>query len=135
MGRALAADGWHAVTAVRTVTLSCEHDGCDSTLTIILPSMSVEAPFQRTVRQRAHDAGWKFQEGNDLCPTHKPPRMPTRYVDCPREGCGRNIAVNQDGSLRRHRRIVDGELGPSCRDPVTGENRTRYPNFLEGHHD
>jgi hypothetical protein len=122
------------VTAVRTVTLSCEHHACESTLTIVVQGSSEDEPFQRAVRQQAHDAGWVFRDGLDLCPTHRPPLMPTRYVDCPRPGCGRSVAVNRDGTLRRHRRIVDGELGPSCRDLVTGDVHTRYPNLMEDRH-
>lgn len=117
------------MTAVRTVTLSCEDHDCNSTLTVVVAAVSEDEPFQRAVRQQAHDDGWVFHKGLDLCPTHRPPPVLTRYADCPRPGCGRSVPVNRDGSLRRHRLPVDGGLGPSCRDPVTGDTHTRYPDL------
>ncbi|WP_191304372.1 hypothetical protein [Lentzea cavernae] len=113
---------------VREVTFTCDHDGCANTTTVLIECVDADAVFQRAARKQAYDAGWAFSKGTDLCPTHRLPPLEVRYADCPREGCGRNVAVNKDGSLRRHRRLVDGELGPSCRDPISGDVHTRYPN-------
>lgn len=117
------------MTAVRTVTFTCDHHDCVSTTTVLLAGIEVDEAFQRTARKKAYDAGWVLSKDADLCPVHRLPPREVRYADCPREGCGRNVAVNKDGSLRRHRRLVDGELGPSCRDPITGDNHTKYPGL------
>lgn len=118
------------MTSVRTVTLSCDHDGCPNTHTVTFKS-EVQ---QRTVRDEAHLAGWRRQHDKDFCPTHKPERAATQYATCPREGCGRTVPVREDGSLRRHRLVVGRDsaglvLGKSCVDPVTGEVHTRYPEL------
>lgn len=46
---------------------------------------------------------------------------------CPRTNCGREVLVNQDGSLRAHRKPMGtkGYLGDVCRDPITGKAHTR----------
>ncbi|MFJ5984264.1 hypothetical protein [Lentzea sp. NPDC092896] len=117
------------MTAVRTVTFSCDRNSCKNTTVVVVAGSTIDEPFQRTARKRAYDAGWAFNKGEDLCPSHRLPPRAARYADCPREGCGRRVAVNRNGSLHRHRRLVDGVLGPSCRDPISGDNHTRYPNL------
>lgn len=118
------------MTSVRTVTLSCDHDGCTATHRIEFKS-EVQ---QRAVREQAQLAGWRRRDDEDFCPVHRPERAATQYAACPREGCGRTVPVREDGSLRRHRLIVGRgsygiALGKTCVDPVTGDVHTRYPDL------
>jgi hypothetical protein len=104
------------VSTVRAVWLSCDHDSCHHTITLTKP-----------VQSRAEAAGWVRVGTRDYCPAHTPTTPASRFAHCPRPGCGRRVQVLADGSLRRHRLLLDGDrLGPTCRDPHTGRVHTRY---------
>jgi hypothetical protein len=104
------------VSTVRAVRLSCDHDGCQRTITLAAP-----------VQARAEAAGWVRVGTRDYCPAHSPAAPHDRFAVCPRPGCGRRVAVLADGVLRRHRlRDEYGRLRVTCRDPHTGRVHTRY---------
>jgi hypothetical protein len=64
---------------------------------------------------------------SDRCRCDLGPKDPPVRQACPRPGCGREVLVNKDGSLRAHRRPLGRNpryLGELCRDPETGRAHT-----------